>query len=256
MLDKLIILGGGGWFPAHGRQTACALLRDGDSAVMIDAGTGIGRLVERPELLAGITRLDIILTHFHLDHVAGLAYLPAIGACEQTTLWGPGELLYETPTRLVLAQLSHEPFHPVPLEAQDIEVRDLPAGELELPASRVHLRRQDRHSAPTLGLRFDDRLAWITDTAYDTASVGFARGCGMLAHEAWFTDAAPRNPEIHSSARQAAQITNEAGIERLLLIHLPPFGAPLHDLLQEAEREVPHALLADDGADVSALLLS
>lgn len=256
MLDKLIILGGGGWFPAHGRQTACALLRDGDSAVMIDAGTGIGRLVERPELLAGIRRLDIILTHFHLDHVAGLAYLPAIGVCEQTTLWGPGELLYETPTRIVLAQLSHEPFHPVPLEAQDIEVRDLPAGELELPAVRVFLRRQDRHSAPTLGLRFDDRLAWITDTAYDSDSAAFAAGCHMLAHEAWFTDAAPRNPEIHSSALQAAQITVDAGIERLLLIHLPPFGAPLHDLLLEAQTAVPRALLADDGADVSALLLT
>ena len=256
MLDKLIILGGGGWFPAHGRQTACALLRDGDCAVMIDAGTGIGRLVERPDLLEGINRLDIVLTHFHLDHVAGLAYLPAISPCEQTTLWGPGELLYETPTKLVLAQLSHEPFHPVPLEAQDIEVRDLPRDELELPATRVHLRRQNRHSAPTLGLRFDDRLAWITDTAYDTDSAAFAAGCGTLAHEAWFTDSTPRNPDIHSSALQAARISAEAEIERLLLIHLPPFGAPLHDLLLEAQGQVPRALLADDGADVSALLLS
>lgn len=255
MLDKLIVLGGGGWFPAHGRQTACALLRDGDSAVMIDAGTGIGRLVERPDLLEGVIRLDIILTHFHLDHVAGLAYLPAIGACEETRLWGPGELLYDTPTRLVLAQLSHEPFHPVPLEAQDIEVRDLPGGELELPATRVHVRRQDRHSAPTLGLRFDDRLAWITDTAYDDASVAFAAGCEVIAHEAWYTDAAPRNPDIHSSALEAARVTADAGIDRLLLIHLPPFGAPLHDLLAEAQEAVPSVLLADDGADVSALLL-
>ena len=256
MLDRLIILGGGGWFPAHGRQTACALLRDGDSAVMIDAGTGTGRLVERPHLLDGVKRLDIILTHFHLDHVAGLAYLPAIGVCEETTLWGPGALLYNAPTRLVLAQLSHEPFHPVPLEAQDIEVCDLPAEELELPATRVFLRRQDRHSAPTLGLRFDDRLTWITDTAYDSDSAAFAAGSHTLAHEAWFTDAAPRNPEIHSSASQAAQISAEAGIEQLLLIHLPPFGAPLHDLLFEAQTEVPQATLADDGADVSALLPS
>lgn len=256
MLDKLIILGGGGWFPAHGRQTACALLRDGDCAVMIDAGTGIGRLVERPDLLEGIARLDIILTHFHLDHVAGLAYLPAIGPCEQTTLWGPGELLYETPTELVLAQLSHEPFHPVPLDAQDIVVRDLPKNELELPATRVHLRRQDHHSAPTLGLRFDDRLAWITDTAYDTVSAAFAAGCDTLAHEAWFTESTPRNPDIHSSALQAARISADAGIERLLLIHLPPFDAPLHDLLLEAQGQVPSAMLADDGADLSALLPS
>jgi ribonuclease BN (tRNA processing enzyme) len=255
MLNHLIILGGGGWFPAHGRQTACALLRDGDSAVMIDAGTGIGRLVERPDLLEGVVRLDIILTHFHLDHVAGLAYLPGIGACEQTTLWGPGEVLYDTPTKLVLSQLSHEPFHPVPLEAQDIEVRDLPKHELELPETRVQLRRQDRHSAPTLGLRFDDRLTWITDTAYDEASAAFAAGSQMLAHEAWFTESDPRNPDIHSSASQAARIGADAGIDRLLLIHLPPFGTPLDQLLLEAQAHVPRAVLADDGADVSELLL-
>ena len=255
MLNRLNILGGGGWFPAHGRQTACALLRDGDSAVMIDAGTGIGRLVERPDLLEGVVRLDIILTHFHLDHVAGLAYLPAIGTCEHTTLWGPGELLYDTPTRLVLAQLSHEPFHPVPLEAQHIEVRDLPKDELELPETRVHLRRQDRHSAPTLGLRFDDRLTWITDTAYDEASAAFAAGSQMLAHEAWFIDSDPRNPDIHSSASQAARVGTGAGVDRLLLIHLPPFGTQLDQLLLEAQAHVPHAVLANDGADVSELLL-
>jgi ribonuclease BN (tRNA processing enzyme) len=255
MLNRLMILGGGGWFPAHGRQTACALLRDEDSAVMIDAGTGIGRLVERPDLLDGVVRLDIILTHFHLDHVAGLAYLPAIGTCEQTTLWGPGELLYDTPTKLVLAQLSHEPFHPVPLEAQDIEVRDLPKDELELPETRIHLRRQDRHSAPTLGLRFDDRLTWITDTAYDEASAAFAAGSQMLAHEAWFTESDPRNPDIHSSASQAARIGAGAGIDRLLLIHLPPFGTPLDQLQLEAQTHVRHAVLANDGADVSELLL-
>jgi ribonuclease BN (tRNA processing enzyme) len=256
MLEQLIILGGGGWFPAHGRQTACALLRDGDSAVMIDAGTGVGRLVERSNLLDGVERLDIILTHFHLDHIAGLAYLPAIGVCDETTVWGPGQLLYGTPTAELLDQVSHEPFHPVPLEDQEIEVRDLPGFELELPATRLTLRRQDLHSAPTLGLRFDDTLAWITDTAHDEGSVEFASGCQMLAHETWFTESAPRNPDIHSSAVQAADVAVRAGIERLLMIHLPPFRALLHDLLLEAQSTVPQALLADDGADVSALLLT
>lgn len=254
MLETLTILGGGGWFPAHGRQTACALLRDGDSAIMIDAGTGVGRLVEQPQLLDGVERLDILLSHFHLDHVAGLAYLPAIGVCERTTVWGPGSLLYDTPTPLLLDQLSHEPFHPVALEAQDIEVRDLPAREIELAGVRIELRRQDRHSAPSLGFRFENALAWITDTAYDEDSARFAAGCGMLAHEAWFTTAYPRNPEIHSSATQAAHVAASAGIERLLLIHLPPFEQALHELLLEAESEGPHSIPAEDGTDVSALL--
>jgi len=220
---------------------------------MIDAGTGVGRLVERPELLHGVERLDIQLTHFHLDHVAGLAYLPAIGLCAGTTIWGPGRALYGTSTAELLAPLSNEPFHPVPLEDQDIAVRDLPVGELEIAGVGIETRRQDQHSAPTLGIRFGDQLAWITDTAYDPDSAIFASGCQILAHEAWFIADAPRNPEIHSSAAQAAQVAVQAAIERLLLIHLPPFEASVGGLSLEAQAIVPSVLTAQDGADMSVL---
>ena len=92
MLDKLIVLGGGGWFPANGRHTACALLRDGDGAILIDAGTGVGRLVENPDLLDGVQQLDILLTHFHLDHVVGLAVPPRARPVEPDDGLGAGPI--------------------------------------------------------------------------------------------------------------------------------------------------------------------
>ena len=46
----------------------------------------------------------------------------------------------------------------------------------------------------------------------------------------------------------------QAGISRLLLMHLPPFRPGLEELLLEAQAVVPGALLANDGADVSGLL--
>jgi ribonuclease BN (tRNA processing enzyme) len=236
----LTILGAGGWLPAHGRQTASAVLRNGDEAVMIDAGTGIARLIEQPHILAGVRRLDILLTHFHLDHIAGLAYLPALGICDDTTLWGPGRLLYDTSTAEVLSAVSHEPLHPVPLEEQDIQVCDIPAGELELAGMRITTRRQDRHTAPSAALRFDDDLTWITDTAFDPDSAAFAAGSRVIAHEAWFTRDTIRNPDIHSAAHQAAEVAAQAGCERLLLIHLPPFEASVDALVAEAQ-----AVLAD-----------
>ena len=244
----LTVLGGGGWFPANGRQTACALLRRGDAAIMIDAGTGVGRFVEDPGLLAGVERLDIVLTHFHLDHVVGLAYLPALGVSRQTTLWGPGRLLYDAPTQELVDLVSHEPFHPVPFEAQDIEVRDLPAHEIELAGMRVTTRRQSHHSAPTLGFRFDDTLTWITDTAYDPDSAQFAQGSALLAHEAWYTTARPRNETIHSAAAEAASVASAAEVEQLLLIHLPPFEQSLDAILFEAREHAAHVTLAQEGA--------
>jgi ribonuclease BN (tRNA processing enzyme) len=249
----LTILGGGGWFPAFERHTACALLRDGDSAIMIDAGTGVSRFIEQPELLDGTTRLDILLTHFHLDHIAGLAYLPALGLCEQTTIWGPGKRLYGTTTKELLGRVSKQPYHPVPLEQQDIDVRDLPAGEVELGGVRIATRRQDRHSAPTLGFRFGDVLTWITDTAHDPDSAPFAEGSELLAHEAWFTERAPRNANIHSSAAQAAEVAERASVERLVLIHLPPFECSIEPVLDEAQAAVPGAVAATDGLSFAEL---
>ena len=247
---ELTILGSGGWFPAHDRQTATALIRDGDSAIMIDAGTGVGRLLEHPRLLSGVTRLDILLTHFHLDHIAGLTFLPAIGAIEQTTIWGPGRELYDAGTAELLTWISREPFYPVSFEQQQIEVREIPAGELELGGTRIHTRHQDRHSAPTLGLRFEDRLAWITDTAYDPAGAEFGAGCSLIAHEAWFLEREPRNPDIHSSAAQAGAIAQAAGAERLLLIHLPPFSRYVDELVLEASATAPGVTAAEDALTI------
>jgi ribonuclease BN (tRNA processing enzyme) len=252
MFDSLTILGGGGWFPAQDRHTACAVLRAGDSAILIDAGTGVGRLAERPELLAGVRKLDIVLTHFHLDHICGLAYLPGMDIAAETTIWGPGLSLYDTPTSTLLDSLAREPFHPVPFSALHIETRDLPRDELEVSGVRIGMRRQPRHSAPSLGLRFNDTLTWITDTAYDPGSAPFAAGSELLAHEAWFTSDRPRNPDIHSSAAQAAQVAIDAEVDRLLLIHLPPFQAGIEPLLREARLEVPGTEPAIDGADVLA----
>jgi ribonuclease BN (tRNA processing enzyme) len=250
----LTILGGGGWFPAHGRQTATALLRTGPHAIMIDAGTGVSRLVERPELIEGCVSLDIVLSHFHLDHIAGLAYLPALDLCDQTRVWGPGKLLYGTPTFDVLDRLTHEPVHPVPLEQQHIEVRELPGDELELGGMRVAMRRQDRHTAPSLAFRFDDQLTWITDTAYDPESAAFAAGSQLLAHEAWFVSDKPRNETIHTSAAQAAQVAVDADVERLLLIHLPPFQESVEEIVLEAQATAPLAESAAEGMGVAVFV--
>jgi ribonuclease BN (tRNA processing enzyme) len=229
------------------------VLRHGDAAIMIDAGTGVARGLERPEVLAGVEQLDIVLTHFHLDHVGGLAYLPALGLCPSTTVWGPGALLYDTPTHVLLDRVLHEPFHPVSLEDQEILVRDLPAREIELAGIRVNTRRQDRHSAPSLAFRFNDTLAWITDTAYDPDSARFAAGCSTLAHEAWFTSDAPRNPDVHSAAAEAAKTAADAGAEQLLLIHLPPFREGVDELLEEAAGIFEHTDVALDGAGLPVL---
>jgi ribonuclease BN (tRNA processing enzyme) len=118
---------------------------------------------------------------------------------------------------------------------------------------RITTRRQDRHSAPSLAMRFDDDLTWITDTAFDPDSAEFAQGSRLIAHEAWFTRDSVRNPDIHSAAHQAAEVAVQAGCERLLLIHLPPFQESVEELVAEAQAVLADVTPARDVTAVSGL---
>ena len=65
-------------------------------------------------------------------------------------------------------------------------------------------------------------------------------------HEAWGTEGTARGGgEIHSSGRDAGRVAREAGVERLVLIHLHPRGG--HEaVLEEARGEFPGAELGLD----------
>jgi ribonuclease BN (tRNA processing enzyme) len=208
------LLGGGGWIPNGLRETTCVLLRDGEHALFLDAGTGLRRAITDPELLAGVTRIDIALTHFHLDHTCGLGYTPALPVVP--TIWAPGQWLYDTPSAALLAPLRTAPFSPSEAAGEIRELHDAQRiGAFDLAA-----RAQPRHWHPTAGLRVGDRLALITDTAYDPGSAPFARGVDHLLHEAWSLT----GDEGDASAAEAAQVAREASARRLTLVHLHPLG--------------------------------
>ena len=230
-MTSVTVLGSGGWIPTTRRATCCALMRDGDHAVVIDAGTGIGRLVEEPALLDGVRRLDLLLTHFHLDHVVGLAYLPALPV--SVTVYGPGAWLYGETTERILGRLVGHPFFPVALADLVDGIEEIPEGGLELGGLAVRARVQRLHSDPTLALRLGEVLTYCTDTSYDEQNGDFAAGSQLLLHEAWYTEDAPREETTHSSALEAARVAAEAGVEGVVLIHIRP-GADEPRLLEEA----------------------
>src|SRR5687768_9381101 len=66
---KLLLLGTAGYHPSETRHTACLMLPE--SGIVLDAGTGFFRVRQHLQT----STLDILLTHAHLDHVAGLTFL-------------------------------------------------------------------------------------------------------------------------------------------------------------------------------------
>lgn len=254
MLAAATILGSGGFVPTGRRETSSLLLRgDGPDAtpVVIDAGTGLRRLVtDRARWLGDARRLDILLSHFHIDHVCGLAYLTELtGDGLEVVVHGPGAALYEVPTAEVLARMFFSPpLMPVTLDQLGVRVQELAPGAVEAGGLSVRARRQDHHPNPSLGFRLGDDLTWCTDTEADPETAAFARGSRILAHDAWGPPAAPG----HTTPEQAGALASDAGVSHLVLIHVPP-RADEDDLAARARTAHPSVTVARDELDLLAL---
>ena len=101
----------------YGGNTSCVgvTLADG-SLVVLDAGTGIRGL--GLSLPTEPTRIHLLLTHLHLDHIQGLAFFaPAFHAQTEIVIWGPASP--EASLRDRIARYISAPLSPV-------EVRELP----------------------------------------------------------------------------------------------------------------------------------
>jgi ribonuclease BN (tRNA processing enzyme) len=241
------LLGSGGWLPTQRRETASVYLRDGDDVLLLDAGSGAGRLVTEPWLLHGVERLFVVLTHFHLDHTIGLIGLPALSHVPERELWAPGRILDGTDAGELVHRLLGPPF--LASSADVTKSLTTAVHDLEATATigpfELELRVQPRHPGGSVAIRVGDALAYCTDTAYDADNAGFARGAGLLLHEA-FHPGDTTNDTMHSAAGEAARVAADAGVERLVLVHVAPTHPDDDGLLEAAAERFPATSVGTD----------
>ncbi len=256
---ELVVLGSAGWMPQTGsdRMTTSLAVRRPDSLLLFDAGVGLARLGEPRfgRLLAGVERIDLFLSHLHLDHTVGLSFLPALWQQTPVSIHVPGEAMTGFPAETVLDRLVGPPFYPHRLADFPMPVTIFEAlpGTVELNGCRVRIRRQS-HPGGSLAFRLDDSFAFLTDTVYDEASTDFARGVRLLVHEAWIRgegdpDDLTAGLAAHTSAEAAARVARDAGVQELLLSHLTPLRGPAyHEAMLLRAREIfPRTYLCADG---------
>jgi phosphoribosyl 1,2-cyclic phosphodiesterase len=84
----------------YGGNTACVEVRGSDGTVLaLDAGTGIRRMGAALE--PGVKRLDILLTHLHLDHIQGLGFFAPLYRTDlEVHIWGPPSTTLDLGSRL------------------------------------------------------------------------------------------------------------------------------------------------------------
>jgi ribonuclease BN (tRNA processing enzyme) len=235
------LLGTGGWVPTDKRETSCVYLRSGSEVLLLDAGSGARRLVTEPHLMERVERVSVAFSHFHLDHVSGVAALAGMDARRE--LWMPAELLAGIPASELLDRLVAPPFFTGRAEVG--EAREL-AGETQIGPFGVEIRVQPQHPGRSIAIKVDGVLTYCTDTRFDSENIGFARGSRVLLHESFRPGETTDDPG-HTASGEAGRIAAEAGVERLVLVHVDPEGPEDDELVAAARDRFPASEVGRDG---------
>jgi ribonuclease BN (tRNA processing enzyme) len=214
---KLVLLGTGGYFATSQRHTACLLLPE--IGVVLDAGSGICRIANYLQT----DRLEIFLTHAHLDHILGLTYLVNIvppDVLAKSTVHGDA-----TKLAAVREHLFAEAIFPVPPPFGFSPL----AGPCPLPGGGTITHFPLEHPGGSLGFRLDWRghsLAYVTDTtaSADADYLAKIRGVDLLVHEAYFANDNGNLPSVtgHSALLRVAEVAAACAVGRLVLVHIAP----------------------------------
>lgn len=239
---RLTLLGTAGWMPTESRETTCFAAREGDALFIFDAGTGLRRLADpaHAALVEEVREIHMFLTHYHLDHVCGLAYLSGVLPDRVVTVHAPDATFTGTDPEAALSGLLRRPYNPHDWDDLTTNLRVQAIGaSATIAGHEVQVRRQ-AHSDASVAYRVDDAFVFATDTRADPATAVFADGCDLLLHEAWYMAADVEGGDLppgyasHSKVEDVATLAGEAHVRRLVLIHLNPLRDEAYYLRLEA----------------------
>jgi phosphoribosyl 1,2-cyclic phosphodiesterase len=240
----------------YGGNTSCVEvgLEDG-SLLVLDAGTGIrclgDALAER-----GVTEIQLLLTHLHLDHLEGLRFFaPLWNPAVSIDIWGPPSPTWSLRDRI--ARSFSPPLFPLDLKdvPSQVTFHDVPRepwtlGPFSLFACLVV------HPGPTVGYRIEAggaTFAYIPDhepalcgqldelPRHWISGAAVAQDADLLLHDAqYFEDEyEARIGWGHSSVADAVAYSDAVAARRLLLFHHEPVHADASlDRLEDRAREL------------------
>ena len=251
----------------YGGNTSCIELRgDHGEVIVLDAGTGARPLGD--ELMRKrVSRVDLLLTHLHVDHLEGLGLFGPIWSPDaELHIWGPPSPVASLQERI--ATYFSPPLFPVHLSEvparvsfHDAPRRPWAIGSITITAHPI------LHPGATVGYRLesgDRALAYVTDhepalgtdlDAVDTSWISgyaLAHDADVLIHDCQYTEDeyASHVGWGHPSVAHVAAFARRARVDRLVMFHHHPDH---HDDELDAMRM---AMLADWPVDPSRCIVA
>lgn len=213
--------------------------------VVLDAGLGLLALPDG----APQEELAIVLSHFHHDHIVGLA---AINNFLERKQYRFVRILADERLQ-ELTTFFREPFSPEYIGAALPVALEQMGTETEIRGLQI-CRRQVRHASGFSNLFTfsvgQEKIGISTDTTADLANSDFFKGCKVLLHECNYDNAHAERAKLegHSYPQIVADLAKAAGVPRLGLIHTDP-RYPL--ITSEIQAAFPGAWITQDDEVVS-----
>lgn len=245
----------------YGGNTSCLEVRCGARMLIFDAGTGLRPLGDAIDGEQPVDA-DMLLTHTHHDHIAGLPFFsPFFNKQNRFRIWA-GHLAPARSLHNVLCQFMSAPLFPVPPQvfSADVIYRDFTAGEALEFGDGIQIRTGAlNHPNGATGYRIDydgRSVCYITDTEHvpgepDRSILALIEGADYVIYDSSYTDQEFSDYVSwgHSTWQEGARLCDAAGVGTLVIFH----HDPSHDddfmdrVADEAAKKRPGTIVAREG---------
>lgn len=221
----------------YGGSTPCVEVKAKKQRLILDAGTGILGLDFKKYF--ALPRIDILLSHLHMDHIQGLGFFkPLFFPGKEVHIWGPGGSTNDLKARL--NRFLSPPIFPLPLRdiPCDLHIHEVTNSTFQI--GDFNIRSEFIiHPGPTVGYRIErghKSLVYIPD---HEPMIGLAdlysenkwvsgyflsKDADVLIHDAQYTleEYSSRVGWGHSSAKHVLDFALRTKSKKLFLFHHDP----------------------------------
>jgi ribonuclease Z len=250
-MARVVFLGTASAVAYEGHQNTHLVVEGDEHIILIDCvGNPVLRLQQIGIHFNDLT--DLMITHFHPDHVSGLPLLLMnmwlLGRERPLCVYGSPHSMSRIEKMMNLFDWEEWPdmfpvvLHRLPMNEM---TQALKSDDIQIFTSPVE------HLIPTLGLRIefttkDFVIGYSCDTDPCPQTVDLASDGDILIHEA------AGALDGHSSPAEAGEIAQKAGVNKLYLIHYSLYEQDVQTMLEEARKTFSgEVIVAEDFMEIA-----